>query len=430
MTSPDRATAPTRAQGVATERSPDFSLPLRYFLAAVLAYLAATVGMGAFGDDLTGSVWHPHLLGLTHLLTLGTIVGMIMGATYQLVPVVLLVSIWSQRLGKLSFWCYLVGLFALIGGFWTMNPALLGIGATLAGSAVAFFLVNVGVSLARGARMNLVALFVVAALGLLGSAIALGMSRALGYVAPALFIAIRNPVAIHAHLAAFGGACLLIFGVAYRLIPMFAVSPEGDRRGGWVLGLGAAGVMVLVWGLAAPLEAAVRAGSLLMGASSALWMLDARAMFAARTRRKLDVGLAYVAAAVAWLGLASMLGLTLAWGGVPAGIGADRWAIAYALAGMIGFVGFSIIGQFYKIMPFLAWYHRYSSLVGKTKVPLIRDLHEPRLGWGGFWASQAGLLLGAASVLAGNGAGVRLAGGLLAMGAIATAGMTIQTLRR
>ncbi|HEY9899153.1 MAG TPA: hypothetical protein V6D00_08225 [Pantanalinema sp.] len=435
MPAPDReasraAAAPVRSGGVATDRSPEFSLPLRYFLLAIGAYVAATAGMLAFGSDLTGSVWHPRVLGLTHVLTLGTIVGMIMGASYQLIPVVLLVPLWSPRLGKATFWVFLAGVIAMVAGFWGMTPAWLGIGAALAGTSIASFLVNVVVSLSRGARLGLVGAFVLASLAFLGAAVTLGMSRALGYAHPALALAIRNPVAIHAHLAAFGGAAMLVFGVSYRLIPMFAVSSEGDRRGAWVLGLGVAGMLSLTLGLLGAAEALVRAGALVIAAGCCVWMLDVRGMFGARIRKQLDVGLAYVVTTVGWLGLATVLGLALAWGAVPAWIGADRLAIAYALCGLIGFIGFSILGQFYKIMPFLAWYHRYSALVGKVKVPLIRDIYDMRLGWGGFWSSQAGLLLGVVSVLAGLGLGVRLAGLMLALGAIATGTMVLQTLRR
>jgi hypothetical protein len=435
MQVPDRratraAVPPASAGGIATERSPEFSLPLRYFLLAIAAYLAATVGMVAFGGDLTGSPWHPRVLGLTHLLTLGTIVSMIMGASYQLVPVVLLVPIWNPRLAKATFWVHLAGVVALVVGFWGMTPAWLGAGASLAGIAVASYILNVALSLMQGARRSLVGAFVVAAAAFLGGAVALGMSRAFGYVHPALMLTIRNPVAVHAHLAAFGGASLLVFGVSYRLIPMFAVSPEEDRNGAWVLGLGVAGTLALVGGLLVPSEALARAGALAMTAGGWLWMLDAGRMFHVRTRKQLDAGLAYVASAIAWLGLATVLGLALAWQVFPAGSATDRLAIAYALAGLVGFVGFSILGHFYKIMPFLAWYHRYAALVGKVKVPLIRDLFDKNLGWVGFWASQAGLVCGVASSLAGFGVGIRVAGLLLALGAIATGAMTYQTLRR
>lgn len=425
-----KPTPPARSGGIATERSPDFSLPLRFFGLGVAAYLLAMLGIAGFGPALTGSPWNPHVLGLTHIMTLGAIVGMIMGASYQMVPVVLLAPIWSQRLGKLTFWVFLPGVVAMVAGFWGSMPAWLGIGATLAGAAIAAFLVNIAVSLIKGAQWNVVGAFMVASLLSLGAAVTLGMIRALSYANPAGAWQIPNALTIHAHLAAFGCATLLIFGVSYRLIPMFAVTNERDQRAWAVLALGVVGILGIACGSFHELPVMVRGGALLAVASAALWGWEAVAMFRGRTRRKLDAGLTYVYASIGWLVVAALMGLALAWGAIPAGVSPDRWAIAYAVTGMVGFIGFTTIGQFHKIMPFLAWYHRYSSLVGKTKVPLIKDIYDERLTWFGFWASQLGLLLAVPSILAGFGIGVQGAGLLLALGAIATAGMTVQTLKR
>lgn len=421
---------PARSGGIATERSPEFSLPLRYFGLGVAAYLLAMLGIVFVGPALIGSPWHPQVLGLTHVLTLGAIVGMIMGASYQMVPVVLLAPIWSQRLGKASFWIFLPGVAAMVLGFGASQPIWLGIGAALAGAAIAAFIVNIALSLLKGAQWNMVGAFMVASLLSLGAAVMLGMIRAFSYADPAAAWSIPNALAVHAHLAAFGCAGLLIFGVSYRLIPMFAVSSERDLRGWVVLGLGIAGLAALTAGFLLMNTPFVRLGASLAAASALLWAWDAAAMFRGRTRRKLDAGLTYVACSIAWLVLASVMGLTLAWGLVPPGISPDRWAIAYAAVGLVGYISFTTIGQFHKIMPFLAWYHRYSSLVGKAKVPLIKDIYDETSTWFGFYCAQLGLALGVASILAGFGFGVRAAGILLALSALATAGMTIQTLKR
>lgn len=424
-----RPEPPTRSGGIATERSPEFSLPLRYFALGVTAYLMAMLGIVAAGPALTGSPWNPQVLALTHVMTLGAIVGMIMGASYQMVPVVLLAPIWSPQLGKLGFWVFLPGVAAMVAGFWTSRPALLGLGASLAALVIASFLLNLAVSL-RGARWNMVGAFLMVSLLALGAAVTLGVIRAFGHLDPANAWSIPNAMSVHAHLAAFGCASVLIFGISYRLIPMFAVSPELDRHGRLVLAMAGAGIAALSIGSLIELSSLIQAGAALAAAGSGLWAWDAAAMFRQRTRRKLDAGLTYVATALGWLLLAIAMGLALPMGILPAGISPDRWAIAYALVGMVGFIGFTILGQFYKIMPFLAWYHRYSSLVGKTKVPLIKDIYDERLAWAGFWCAQPGLALLTLSILAGSGVGVRLGGGLLALGAIATAGMTLQTLRR
>lgn len=429
-TAASKPSPPARSGGIATERSPEFSLPLRYFGLGVVAYFLAMLGIAFAGPSLTGSPWNPQVLGLTHVMTLGAIVGMILGAAYQMVPVVLLAPIWNQRLGKLTFWVFLPGVVAMVAGFWASLPAMLGIGATLAGAAIAAFLFNIAVSLIKGAQWNVVGAFLVTSLLSLGAAVTLGMIRALSYSNPAGALHIPNALTIHAHLAAFGCATLLIFGVSYRLIPMFAVTNERDQRAWAVLALGVAGVLGIAFGSFLELGGLVRGGALLAAASAALWAWEAVTMFRGRTRRKLDAGLTYVYTSIGWLLLAAAMGVALAWGWIPRAISPDRWAIAYAVTGMVGFIGFTTIGQFHKIMPFLAWYHRYSSLVGKTKVPLIKDIFDERLTWFGFWASQLGLALAVTSILAGLGLGVRVAGLLLALGAIATAGMTVQTLKR
>jgi hypothetical protein len=421
---------PARSGGIATDRSPDFSLPLRYFGLGIAAYLLATLGVAAVGPALAGTPWHPQVIALTHVMTLGVLVGMIMGASYQMVPVVLLAPIWSQGLGKGSFWVFLPGVAAMVAGFALGKPAWLGVGATLAGLAIAAFLLNILVSLVKGASWNMVGAFMVSSLAFLGAAVTLGMIRAFGYLDPASAWRLPNAMIAHAHLAAFGCAALLIFGVSYRLVPMFAVTAENDRRGWLVLALAGLGVLGITFGSLLELGVLLRVGATLAAAGAGVWAWDARGMFAGRIRKKLDAGLTYTATAIGWLVLAALMGLVLAWGLVPPGIPADRWAIAYAVVGMVGFIGFTVIGQFYKIMPFLAWYHRYSSLVGKTKVPLIKDIYDEKIAWYGFWAAQAGLALALASILAGVGGGIRAAGVLLALGALAAAVMTVQTLKR
>ena len=43
---------------------------------------------------------------------------MLFGASYQLVPVVLQTPLASVRIGRLSFWCYVIGLALFLGGLW------------------------------------------------------------------------------------------------------------------------------------------------------------------------------------------------------------------------------------------------------------------------------------------------------------------------
>lgn len=416
---------------IATDRSPSFSLPLRFFLLGCAALVAALGGVGLAAPELaSGTPWSPALLALTHLFALGFMLSMIMGAAYQLVPVVLFATIRHEALGKLGFWPYAGGVAAMVAGFWSWTPALLAVGGTLVALGFGIFLLTLALSLARGAEWSEVGGAFLASLGAMLAAVTVGLVRLLGFVAPERVPAIPNALSAHASLATLGCASLLIYGVSYRLVPMFAVGHESLGLARPVLLLGGLGVGAIAAGSLAQVPLAVGLGMGAAAIGAGLWAIDARRMFRTRARRRLDAGMTYAAVAVAYLLVALGMGLALAWGAVPPGVSTGRWAIAFAVVGLVGWIGFSIVGYFHKILPFLAWYHRYSGLVGKRKVPLIRDLFDERSTWVGFWASQLGLGLLAASLLVGNGPGIGVAGGLLLLGALATARVVWECLTR
>lgn len=419
----------SRSTSIATDRAPSFSLPLPYFLAAIAFYLGVGVALALGGPELLKATWSPFALSLVHALTLGVILMTVMGAAYQLIPVVMLATIWSERLGKAAFWLYLTGLLAMLWGFGRFDFGWLALGATALVLAVLAFLYNAMRSLLKGATWSMTGAYLVAALGCLVLAAGWGFVRVLGYWKPEWAIPMPNARMIHAHLATYGFASLLIFGISYRLFSMFAVTHGHERLERVVLPVTAIGLSGLVAGALLDSAWLVRAGAMLAAMGAWLWAVDVGRMIRGRTRKQLDAGLTYAASAVGYLLLASLMGLALAWGVVPEAL-SERWEVAYALLGLIGWISFSIVGQLQKIVPFLSWYHRYSALVGKKKVPLIKDLFDDKLAWWGFGSSHLGLLMLVGSVLAGQGMGIRLGGGLLACGAGALALIMYQSLTR
>ena len=49
--------------GIATERSPSFSLPLRFFLLGLAGFVLSTLALAGFGDELVASATSLHLGG-------------------------------------------------------------------------------------------------------------------------------------------------------------------------------------------------------------------------------------------------------------------------------------------------------------------------------------------------------------------------------
>lgn len=423
--------SPPAPGGLATEQTPSLSLPLRYFALGIGGWLAAMVLAVVMGPELAqGGTWSPRLLALVHLLALGCFAPIVMGASYQLVPVVLLTRIRREGIGKLAFWPYVAGVGALVWGFWHWAPVALGAGGALVATGLAIFLVHLVASLVRGAAWGQVGSFFVVSLSALAAAAALGVGRLATLIAPAWALPVPGTVIAHATLAAVGCFSLLIFGVSYRLVPMFAVAPEADRAGTFVLVIGGFSVVAIAAGdlVGVPLIGAV--GSLTLAFAIVLWIGDAIAIFGARTRRRLDVGLSYVATGIGWLAVTATLGLVAAGGFVPVIIGPVRGTVAFALVGLVGWIGFTMVGHLYKILPFLIWFHRYSALLGKRPVPLIGGLYDDRLARAGYIASQLGLALLLAATLFGWSTLASLGAGLLVLGAVATAVMLAQCLTR
>jgi hypothetical protein len=87
-----------------------------------------------------------------------------------------------------------------------------------------------------------------------------------------------------------------------------------------------------------------------------------------------------------------------------------------ALAVLVGWFGFSIVGKYYKIIPFLLWVHRYSKKIGSEPVPLLKDMLDERIGYASLVALFLGYLVILAGILATSLAMVRVGSAFFALG--------------
>jgi len=66
---------------------------------------------------------------------------------------------------------------------------------------------------------------------------------------------------------------------------------------------------------------------------------------------------------------------------------------------LVGFFGFLIIGNFYKIIPFLIWFQIYSPLIEEQEVPMLHQLIPKKLTDLQFIFSSIGLIVSALGIL-------------------------------
>jgi hypothetical protein len=424
----------------ATPNAPSVTLPLRFLITGLLALAAGICLLVLRPDVLTTYHYNQYVISITHVFVLGWIATVVMGAMYQLVPVALESRLYSERLAAIHFVLHVVGVGGMVWMFWTWNMKQVGHFGSVFGAGVLLFIYNLGRTLLRVPRFNVIAAAVASTLFWLGCTVLVGLTIAagkcsyesvaegradgwfnsllLGMAGLGTFVARFDAIAAihaHAHLGVVGIFVILIVGVSYRLLPMFTLSELQSVRRAVVslallnLGLALCFPGILLRSPWKPFAAAILAAGLVV------YAIEIRAILRARKRRTLDWGVSYFITAISGLAPVVLLGWVLSWPKLPLTAFTGQLETAYGLLALLGVVSFAIIGMLYKIVPFVVWYSCYSQQIGRGKVPALADLYSHGLQAHGYWTFLSGLAFTTAGTVLANAPAVRI--GCVTLGA-------------
>lgn len=387
---------------------PPFSLPGRHFAAALGFFLLGGAGMAWAAPDLAaGSFLSPRVTGVTHLFTLGWITTSILGALYQLLPVTLDQAVRWPRVAGVTFALHVAGLAAFVTGLVAQRPGLTATGASLLAAGLLAFVANLAATLKRAPRRDMTWWALALAAFFLTLTVVLGWALAANLRWPFMGPERLMALATHVHVALVGWVLLVMVGVAQKLLPMFLLSHGADERPArWAVTLLASGTLLLFALHHTPGPWARRVPAVLILLGAAAFLAQARSFYATRQRPVVDPGMRLAAGGLGVLGAAAGLGTSLAFGAFS-----PTLATAYVAAMVLG-ISLFVAAHYYKIVPFLVWFHRFGPVAGRRPVPKVADLYSAA------WAKGAGALLAAGtvtvilSVLAGSAAAAR-AGALL-----------------
>jgi hypothetical protein len=378
--------------GLSLEQAPPFSVPLRFFLTAPWFLVLAAALMLWEGSGIFASRWLPATLALTHLLVLGFMAQVMLGALLQILPVAVGVTVPRPRLTAALIHIPLtLGTLTLAGAFLFSLPVgfahavgLLGLGFGVA--LIAFHLALWRAPVASGAvialRCALGALLVTVVLGLL-----LAGSLSWGWSLPV--VAITD---LHAVWGLAGWTTLLLAGVAYQVVPMFHITPPYPagltrRFAPLMTGVlaGWSAFILAGWAMGATVAGMALAVGLIVLAAATLSLL-------AQRRRKIgDPTLGYWRISMVSLLAGAAVWLLTRW--IPALATSPQVELGLGILLIFGFAVAVINGMLYKIVPFLAWFHLQAQLLGRAKAPNIKQLLPDAPVRRQWWASLAALLL-------------------------------------
>ena len=333
-------------------------LPVLYFGFAHLALVVAFCEVAIEPRKVAGFFYHPRMIAVVHLVTLGWISGSILGALHLVGPMALRTPMPARRIDYWAFGAYAIASSGVAAHFWIEEFS----GVAYSGLVVTLVFLHVGRKLLSGLKdapvPPEVKLHFVLAFANVGLAALAGTLLGLNKHFPFLPGRPLTHAYAHAHLAVLGWATMMVFAAGYRLLPMLL--PAAMPRGAWIwasAGLVELGVLGLFasflldsWWLRPAAVCAATGVAVFLGHLP--WMKrHSRPPPKALVRP--DFGVAQALAALAYLGVACALGLVLAL--APETTETTlRLATVYGVCGLIGFLSQMIVGVGARLLPIFA----------------------------------------------------------------------------
>jgi hypothetical protein len=351
---------------------PSIWVPLPFLLTAPCFVFAAALLLMWQGEAALASRWTPVTLAMTHLLTLGFLTMSIVGALFQILPVVAGTSIALARPVAALSWCGLAGGtvvlasalgFGLGSGSYVAAAGMLG----LAGLVV---LIAVGTALSHRTVPAAQPLVAGVRLAISGLAVTMGLGAALAmYLAGLGTLDVLLFIDVHASWGLVGWIVALTAAVSFQVIPMFQGTPAYPRsleqRMPAVLF-----ALLLAWSAAALLKVPSLELAAEIGVAALLAKYVATTLlFFYRRKRKPDIGTCYWSLAMACLALAILVHF------LP--LEREQRALLTGVLVIAGFGMSAVNGMLYKIVPFLVWYHlQCDARLARERMPGVKSIVE------------------------------------------------------
>lgn len=386
--------------GLSLDQAPPILVPLRFFLTAPLFALLAALLLLWQGPQILATRWHPSLLAATHLLTLGFLSMVMMGAMMQMLPVVAGAVI--KRPGLLAGIIHTLaigGVLLLAGGLASSSPTLLKGALPFLGGGLLLFAATIGISLRRAPPDNTTASAMRLAAASLAATVTLGLTLASNHAWGWWLSELRVPVTnLHLTWGLLGWVGMLVTGVAFQVVPMFQLTPSYPTSlQRWLPKALFVTLAALPAAIAFPALQPVL--GLALAAGYSLFAVVTFRLQAQRRRKLTDIPVNF------WrLALACILASVALWlaGQVTSGFGGDeRYGLLLGVLLIVGFAMSLVNGMLYRIAPFLVWFHLQSrrKSLGRS-VPNVREIMPEKNTKGQMWLHFAAVALLIGAVMA------------------------------
>ncbi len=404
-------------QGVASNNAPSPRVVIPHFIFGGFILLVISLLIVAFPTIFTQHFINPKLLSITHLAVLGWVTMVIFGALYQLIPVIMEAKLYSEKLAVASFILLGLGAICLSYSFWNFDRgAEMYFSAVFIIISVILFVINIIATSLKATKSSIERTFIVTAVCWLLFTVLAGLTLAINLAHPFLKPPQVALIKLHAHAGIIGWFFQLIIGVSSRLLPMFMVAHNLNKKkltvSYFLINLG---LIVGIIALYKQWKIGVNMAVFTVVLGIVFYLSFLAEAYKKRIRKHLDIGMKQSVLSFVILLIPLLLILLLVFGFNTFQNLSQPTIIAYGSTIILGFITSLILGQTYKTLPFIVWLKVYRNRVGKGKIPLPKELYSEKIANLQLWSFSLGFILLLAGIFTKNTNLVSLGGLILTL---------------
>lgn len=373
--------------------SPPISLMKPYFLLSGFFYMLSMLWL--FFIDPFADLKDFHLIGWVHLYMLGFVMMAIFSAMAQLGPIVVETNHHNVNIFKYLFLFLISGLILMLVGFYIQISFLL-YGGILVLIAMAIYAIEFLLTLKNAKRST----SITKAMKMSNFFLLLGIITGLVMAAAFSSHLDINPHAIlniHTFGLVVGFVILLIMGISIILLPMFGSSKRiSDNEFSNSFITISIGVIIMMISPFIFTQITQNIAYTITAISIILYFYQLYKMTSSRKRIEHDIWAKSMYVAFISFFISFLLLITYLFTQNETLLRVGMWIM------FIGFFGFVIIGNFYKIIPFLVWFHIYSPLIEERTVPMLHELLPKRLANLQWFYGALGLIVSSIALMLGD----------------------------
>ncbi|WP_201353651.1 hypothetical protein [Hydrogenimonas urashimensis] len=353
-------------QGLSLDQAPPFEVILRFFLTIPAFGLLTAIAL-FIADPAALGLWDaPDTVAVVHLVVLGMAGMAMVGALFQMLPVIAGASIKDPMYHARWIHAFMaLGTLMLVGGFVFAKTALFHTALALLLGSLGFVVFLMFSKLLRVENKTPSVIGMMVAVGGLGFGLFFALLVMLAFLGVDIGLPPQGLRTVHMHFMLFGWIAVLIMAVAFQVIEMFYVTPpypEAVRR--WF----PMSILALLV-LQVPFYIVSQSAVTLFDAAVGVLLLA----FALVTLRRLSQRKRPVADTTVWLWRTGLVSLAASSISLFLYYGFQLETFFDTGALLFGYFFLSIIfAMSYKIIPFLVWFHLNAK--GVLECPMMGDI--------------------------------------------------------